>query len=232
MTGLSGAVRKSYVYVEYKDDSEIIPRSSSVIVKRVPVAKGKGKVAFYLGGGATSTGPAESTTRPGNATKAPNYHTGAMSKRFDNKEEQREVKPATVRNGYMLHRNMTHPRAQPTLKSDGPAVQDDEQAAMVAMFQAQNQNWEETQEKMSQLVSPIEAFFVLCSKSFLINDVIFFVVGFSQQRVAYNTRGTGFTGGRGRGGGAPHTQYRDERPLPPAYVCYRCGQKGTIGDSG
>jgi len=35
---------------------------------------------------------------------------------------------------------------------------------MAAMFQAQTQNWEETQEKMSQLVSPFSAF-CPCSSS-------------------------------------------------------------------
>lgn len=43
-------------------------------------------------------------------------------------------------------------------------TKDDEAAAMAAMFQAQTQNWEETQEKMSQLVSPFAAFY-LCSSS-------------------------------------------------------------------
>jgi hypothetical protein len=46
----------------------------------------------------------------------------------------------------------------------------------------------------------------------------------SQTRIYTNTRGTAF----GRGGGksfAPHHQQND-RPLPPSYVCYRCGQKG------
>jgi len=36
-------------------------------------------------------------------------------------------------------------------------TKDDEQAAMAAMFQAQTANWEETQEKMSQLVSRFSA---------------------------------------------------------------------------
>lgn len=36
----------------------------------------------------------------------------------------------------------------------------DEAAAMAAMFQAQTANWEETQEKMSQLVSPLIGFFL------------------------------------------------------------------------
>jgi len=40
---------------------------------------------------------------------------------------------------------------------------DDEAAAMAAMFQAQSANWEETQEKMSQLVSPFGVLPVSCS---------------------------------------------------------------------
>ncbi len=39
----------------------------------------------------------------------------------------------------------------------------DEVAAMAAMFQAQSANWEETQEKMSQLVSPLAVLPVSCS---------------------------------------------------------------------
>src|SRR5271156_384023 len=36
---------------EHKDDSQIIPRSSSVIVKRLPAARpGKGKASMYLAG--------------------------------------------------------------------------------------------------------------------------------------------------------------------------------------
>ena len=40
---------------------------------------------------------------------------------------------------------------------------EDEVAAMAAMFQAQSANWEETQEKMSQLVSPLAVLLVSCS---------------------------------------------------------------------
>lgn len=36
---------------------------------------------------------------------------------------------------------------------------------MAAMFKAQTENWEETQEKMSQLVSPLREFH-LCSSPF------------------------------------------------------------------
>src|SRR5579863_5759606 len=55
---------------------------------------------------------------------------------------------------------VTHARyqyyARPTCKSGG---NEDEAAAMTAMFQAQSANWEETREKMSQLVSPLALFF-------------------------------------------------------------------------
>jgi hypothetical protein len=47
----------------------------------------------------------------------------------------------------------------------------------------------------------------------------------SQTRIYTNTRGTGF--GRGGKPYVPHHQ-QNERPLPPSYVCYRCGQKGML----
>lgn len=51
---------------------------------------------------------------------------------------------------------------------------DDEAAAMAAMFQAQSANWEETQEKMSQLVFPANAGSLFCSTSdCLMNSRIF-----------------------------------------------------------
>ena len=104
---------------------------------------------------------------------------------------------------------------------------------MAAMFQAQTANWEETQEKMSQLVSRLSAF-VLHSKTCLINATLFFLLSLHQinsaQRIYTNPRGTGFGG---RGTGKPHVpqahhHHQPDRPLPPSYVCYRCGQKGQL----
>src|SRR5258708_37224083 len=46
----------------------------------------------------------------------------------------------------------------------------------------------------------------------------------SQTRIYTNPRGTGVSG-RGGKSFTPHHQQAD-RPLPPSYVCYRCGQKG------
>jgi len=100
---------------------------------------------------------------------------------------------------------------------------------MAAMFQAQTANWEETQEKMSQLV-PRNRGFLFCNRSVYLMNMTFFVRLFSAVRIYNNPRGTGFN----RGGKPPQHQQQHQqqpdRPLPPSYVCYRCGQKGLLND--
>jgi hypothetical protein len=48
----------------------------------------------------------------------------------------------------------SHPIVRQAAPVKSAVVQEDEAAAMAAIFSAQSQNWEETQEKMSQLVYP------------------------------------------------------------------------------
>jgi len=74
---------------EFKDDSIIIPRSSSVIVKRLPSSRpGKGKAAMYISGGSGPSIPtSEPVIRAGTTTATSTWHKGAMSKRFDVKDE-------------------------------------------------------------------------------------------------------------------------------------------------
>src|SRR5882762_8650355 len=75
---------------EYKDDSQIIPRGTSVIVKRLPSARpGKGKAAMYIAGAGNAVIPtSESVQRPGGIVNSGStWHKGAMSKRFDVKED-------------------------------------------------------------------------------------------------------------------------------------------------
>lgn len=52
-------------------------------------------------------------------------------------------------------------------------TKEDEAAAMAAMFQAQTQNWEETQEKMSQLVSTLCGF-ILCIVDLCLMNICLF----------------------------------------------------------
>ncbi|KAJ7116047.1 DWNN domain-containing protein [Mycena epipterygia] len=135
---------------EFSDDSEIIPRSSSVIVKRRPAPRpGKGKASMYVAGAGVPT--SEPVQRGGPGGGSSSWHKGAMSKRFDVKDEPPSSssvpKPPMV--GRHLRHNpiLTSPQAKPAAATND----DDEASAMAAMFQAQTANWEETQEKMSQL---------------------------------------------------------------------------------
>ena len=95
-------------------------------------------------------------------------------------------------------------------------VSDSEQAAIAGMFKAAADDWQVTQEAMSQCVS-----FILLLDTYSIVD--------RQQRIYTAPR---FGGGGGGGAGtanAPRRQYQhavSEKPVPPGYICYRCGQKG------
>jgi protein MPE1 len=76
----------SRVLAEYKDDSQIIPRSVSVIVKRLPSTRpGKGKAAMYIAGSVPHA--SDSSQRQSAAVNGGNWHRGAISKRFDGKDE-------------------------------------------------------------------------------------------------------------------------------------------------
>lgn len=221
--------------LEYKDDSQLIPRSSSVIVKRMPSQRpGKGKAAMYISGtnGSASVPISEPIQRPGGSTA---WHKGAMSKRFDVKEESLPSKTlAPVRsrsqtNAPLANRRVLHPSQSSNTVTipKNSVTKEDEAAAMAAMFQAQTANWEETQEKMSQLVSRLRGSSALCSRMKSHNMVS--VLPFDRNsavRIYNNPRGTSFARG-GKPFGA-HQSHAPDRPLPPSYVCYRCGQKGEL----
>jgi hypothetical protein len=159
------------ILAEYRDDSHIIPRSSSVVVKRVFAKPGKGKAAMYIAGTATasSSGTPEQGKQPAaGANGSHSWHRGNISKRFDGKEESstsasKATTPAPVSFPSLrqLIRTVSSGHAQVAIKPSN-ITGGDEAAAMAAMFQAQTANWEETQEKMSQLVSR-SAIFVLRS---------------------------------------------------------------------
>lgn len=175
---------------EFPDDAQIIQRSSSIVVKRLPSAKpGRGKAAMYIANANNNnnnnnSAAPEPSARPASSQNGPSssYYKGVMSKRFDGKEDPAPAKTAT-------------PAPAPAIPSDVPQ---DEAAAMAAMFQAQTANWEEAQEKMSHAT-----------------------------RVYTNTRGTPFArGGKPHAAGGPSHHAQSDKPLPPSYVCYRCGQKG------
>jgi protein MPE1 len=137
-----------------------------VIVKRRPsVRPGKGRAAMYISGtpGASSEKPTPTVTPANNTWHRPGFASGSISKRFDSREKEKErddpQKPVRVVSSKDSGASISFPglfffSSRKALKTS--VATGDEAAAMAAMFQAQSANWEETQEKMSQLVFPAE----------------------------------------------------------------------------
>ena len=74
--------------------TQIIPRSSSVIVERLPspaARPGKGKASMYLASTPQFL-PSEPVLRGSSINGGTTYHEGAMSKQFDGKDEQTSLK--------------------------------------------------------------------------------------------------------------------------------------------
>lgn len=127
---------------EYPDDY-IVPRSSSVIVKRIPLIRGaRSRFGRYL----ASTGPRSQPTPAASAALTQNNRvpapvqlwsrgTGAISKRFDGKDEMKP--PATTPN------SSATPMA-------APDIQADEQDAINQMMMASEAQWQETEQMMAQ----------------------------------------------------------------------------------
>ena len=100
---------------EYKDDSQIIPRSTSVIVKRRPAVRpGKGKAAMYISGtpGSSSEKHTPTVTPANNTWHRPGLSSGHLSKRFDSREKDKErdepPKPVRVVSSRILRSSISY----------------------------------------------------------------------------------------------------------------------------
>ncbi|PWN32529.1 DWNN-domain-containing protein [Meira miltonrushii] len=121
---------------EFKDDNFIIPRSSQVIVRRLPPAKpGRGSAAKYVadiqGGGANSS--VQERNQPAAGPSRGQAFRGQMSMRFDGKQDGQPQQPSAG------------PQEMDTISG----VEGDEASKIAAMFQATTEQWDETQEKMA-----------------------------------------------------------------------------------
>ncbi|WFD31724.1 Protein mpe1 [Malassezia sp. CBS 17886] len=117
---------------EYRDDNYSIPRSSHVIVRRLPPSKpGRGTAQIYVAELQTpAAGAAEVRGAGGPAAASPSGpYRGPMTMRFDAKE----------------HTMRDTPAALAAMGSGG-----DEAARIAAMFQATTEQWDETQERMAK----------------------------------------------------------------------------------
>lgn len=89
------------------------------------------------------------------------------------------------------------------------------------MFANTDEQWKTTQEKMSKLVSsPASCRFNACH--LLDSDALGLRLPFSSAKYyGFRRPGTGAPGGS-----KPPQHAAPDKPVPPGYVCYRCGQPG------
>ncbi|GAA5949046.1 hypothetical protein JCM21900_003185 [Sporobolomyces salmonicolor] len=182
---------------EYVNDYAMIPRSTSVLARRLPPAKpGRGNAQQYMAGASESgTGGLQAGRGAapdprggvGGAQKG-GYNKEMFTKRFDGREDMR---PTSGSSSAQEPVQVQIPAAAPT----------DEASAMAAMFAATNTQWQQTQEQMANATP------------------IYRAPLHGQSRPQHSTAG----GPSNRPSFRDSTAHK---PPPPGYICYRCGQKG------
>lgn len=117
---------------EYKDDNTTIPRSSHVTVRRLPPSKpGRGTAQNYVADLQAAPGaPAAAEPAPGPSS----MYRGPMTRRFDAPSAEPGMPSA------------------PVVPASAVSEHPDEASKIAAMFLASSEQWEETQERMSQYV--------------------------------------------------------------------------------
>ncbi|GAA5924584.1 cleavage polyadenylation factor subunit MPE1 [Sporobolomyces koalae] len=186
---------------EYSNDYALIPRSTSVLARRLPPSKpGRGNAQQYMAANATETGPglqagrgAAPDPRGGvgaNGQKGQGFSKDMYTKRFDGREDFASPSQASASTPVQIA------AAAPT----------DEASAMAAMFAATNSQWQQTQEQMANATPIYRA-----------------PLNGQQPRTQYNRDSNNNSNNNNQAG--KKTDYT-HRPPPPGYICYRCGQKG------
>lgn len=110
---------------EYHDDNYMIPRSTHVVVRRLPASRpGRGTAQLYVAEMQAPVGAPEPA--PARQPQSAPYR-GPMSMRFDGKDTS----------------------SAPTISSAALDESSDEASRIAAMFQATSEQWDETQERMA-----------------------------------------------------------------------------------
>ncbi|TKY90549.1 hypothetical protein EX895_000547 [Sporisorium graminicola] len=182
---------------EYKDDNYLVPRSTQVIVRRLPPSKpGRGTAQDYVtdvNGAADTTGASRfSTTANASGVKPTDARSqgyrGPMTMRFDS--SGRDPSSSSSIGGPSTSAGGSGGGGEPSVAATG-----DEADRIAAMFQATTEQWDETQERMSH--------------------------------ATYRDRsGQVRRGGPPRPMTTQRPQHVPDRPPPIGYVCFRCGKPG------
>ncbi|KAL0088194.1 DWNN domain-containing protein [Phycomyces blakesleeanus] len=184
---------------EYKDDVFLVPRNTSVIVRRLPASRpGKGTAQRYVLG----AGPVEGKGSGMGMMKG--NHGPPSENRFGNGRNM--VLNAQQHKPQRSPAHMANHTEQESEPAQGP-TDDSEEARIQAMFKQTTDQWGQEQERLAeQTYIPYNA----------------------RGPGGAWPRGRGGHHGTGSGGGTPREGGdKDQQRLPPqTYVCYRCGQKG------
>ncbi|KAG2224327.1 hypothetical protein INT45_012896 [Circinella minor] len=223
---------------EYKDDVYVVPRNTSIVVRRLPASRpGKGTAQRYVLGALPADGKGMGSSGMGMLKGPP----GPAAERFGSgggpggrnmvlnapQYRQRQQKQQSQQGDEASFTSMSDVQQQQQgLGGAGSTPGDDsEEARIQAMFQQTTDQWGAMQEKLAE-----------------------------QQYIPFTPRGGDWRRGRGgyhhaqrgghggsSGGGATGSgdnsgdnnnqqqhqqQPQPQRVPPPTYVCYRCGQKG------
>ncbi|KAI8374426.1 DWNN domain-containing protein [Radiomyces spectabilis] len=197
---------------EYKDDVFVIPRNTSVIVRRLPPSRpGKGTAQRYVLGALPTDGKGMGSSSVGMLKSGPlvsqpteRFSGGGRNMVFNAQQFKQSPKSVTP----VAAADETPSAAGTEGSTPNAPLDDSEEARIQAMFQQTTDQWGAMQEKLAE-----------------------------QTYIPYIPRGNDYRRGRGgyHGGGTPREGSTDNKdganqmPIrvpPPTYVCYRCGQKG------
>jgi protein MPE1 len=200
----------------------MIPRSSSVIIKRIPAAQTRkgGKAAMFAAPGQVQL---SESVHKGATYNGVTWHRGAISKRFDGKEEPGKSSSMVSRSFINVHgfRSISFSRIH--LQRMPQKAQ--KLLPWLPCSRHKVHSGRKRRKKCPSWYHPCGFLHVVLSL-FLMHFIVFSLHSLALDRaprISNNPRG----GGSGRGGKpySPSVHVMD-KPLPTSYVCYRCGQKG------
>ncbi|KAI8136885.1 DWNN domain-containing protein [Fennellomyces sp. T-0311] len=190
---------------EYKDDVFVVPRNTSIIVRRLPASRpGKGTAQRYVLGALPADGKGMGSSGMGMMKGPP----GPAAERFGSGGGSGGRNMVLNAPQYRKQQQQQQEEAQ----NAAPAPSDDsEEARIQAMFQQTTDQWGAMQEKLAE------------------QQYIPFQPRGSEWRRGrggYHSSQRGAPAGDNTGENGQQPQQQPQRIPPPTYVCYRCGQKG------
>ncbi|KAI8335801.1 DWNN domain-containing protein [Chlamydoabsidia padenii] len=223
---------------EYNDDMFMVPRNTSVIVRRLPPSRpGKGTAQRYVQGaapidnkgiGASGIGIMKGSTQPPTHTSGRRNMVLNALPQQQQQQQQQQSNPVPLDNSgaTILPQSNQDGNSAGQQSQQTSGMDDSEEARIQAMFQQTTDQWGAMQERLAeQQYIP----YIARGGSTQRGRGGFQHNGSprttTDQQATNTTNGTPNSGG---GGGSDSKDFHQapQRVPPATYVCYRCGQKG------